>query len=65
MSEGTRDGGWGEAGRDVRFGHDLSRVQDENGVDLLLLEQNLALSVEERLLVLEDFIRFADEVRMK
>jgi hypothetical protein len=37
----------------VRFGHDLAQVQDENGVDLLLLKRQLELTVEERLLRLE------------
>ena len=48
---------------DVRFGHDLREVQDDNGVDLGLLQRNLKLSVEERLRTLEDFIAFADSVR--
>ncbi len=61
MSE-VDEGGSGNGERDVRYGHDLRKVQDENGVDLLLLQQNLTLSVEERLLALEDFLRFADEV---
>lgn len=48
---------------DVRFGHDLSEIQDENGVDLSLLKSNLALSVEERFRALEDFVRFAESIR--
>lgn len=48
--------------QDLRFGHDLSQIQDENGVDLALLRANLALTVEERLLALEEMIRFADSV---
>jgi len=51
-----------DADRDVRFGHDLQRVQDENGVDVSLLEANLKLTVEERLLALEASIRFAESV---
>ncbi|MDZ4697491.1 MAG: hypothetical protein SGI86_20310 [Deltaproteobacteria bacterium] len=42
---------------DVRFGHDLSTVQDENGVDVLLLQQHMRLSVEQRLRSLEDRFR--------
>lgn len=38
---------------DVRFGHDLSQVQDESGVDLLQLKKQLELSVEERFVNLE------------
>jgi len=49
--------------KDLRFGHDLSQIQDENGVDLALLRANLALTVEERLLALEQMIRFAESVR--
>ena len=49
--------------KDLRFGHDLSQIQDENGVDLALLRANLALTVEERLLALEEMIRFAESVR--
>lgn len=47
---------------DLRYGHDLSQVQDENGVDLSLLLANLALTVEERLLALQDFVEFADNL---
>lgn len=43
---------------DVRFGHDLTQVQDEAGVDLLLLKKQLSLSVEERLLNLERQLEF-------
>lgn len=50
---------------DVRFGHDLRQVQDEQGVDLALLQANLALSVEERLLALEESVRFAESVRQR
>jgi len=49
--------------RDIRFGHDLEQLQDEAGVDLSLLAQNLELSVEERLLALQDFVNFVDAVR--
>lgn len=49
--------------QDLRFGHDLLQIQDENGVDLALLRANLALTVEERLLALEEMIRFAQSVR--
>lgn len=63
MSEADDDG-LRNSERDIRFGHDLRHVQDENGVDLLLIKQNLKLSVEERLLALEDFVRFADEVHL-
>jgi hypothetical protein len=49
--------------KDLRFGHDLSQIQDENGVDLALLRANLALTVEQRLLALEEMIRFAKSVR--
>jgi hypothetical protein len=47
-----------DAPRDVRFGHDLAQVQDENGVDLLLLKRQLELTVEERLLRLEQHQQF-------
>lgn len=49
--------------QDVRFGHRLSELQDENGVDLGLLRANLKLSVEERLSALEEMIAFAENVR--
>ena len=52
-----------EQERDVRFGHDLRAVQDHNGVDLLLLKRQLALTVEERLIELERQIEFASEIR--
>ncbi len=48
---------------DVRFGHDLSQVQDANGVDLLLLEEHLKLTVEERLERLEQRVRQIAELR--
>ena len=48
--------------QDVRFGHRLNEIQDENGVDLGLLRANLKLSVEERLLALEEMIAFAESV---
>lgn len=48
--------------RDVRFGHDLRQVQDTNGVDLALLKANLEMSVEERLLALEECILMAETV---
>jgi len=51
------------AATDLRFGRDLRRVQDENGVDLLLLRENLSRSVEERLIALEEAIQFAEEVQ--
>ncbi len=47
---------------DVRYGHDLDRVQDEAGVDLLLLKKQLQLSVEERLLNLEKQLASAREL---
>ena len=37
--------------------------QDANGTDLLLLRRHLALSVEERLRLLEQQIEFAAELR--
>ena len=46
--------------RDIRFGHDLSEIQNADGVDLALIRANLRLSVEERLLALEAQIRLAD-----
>ena len=49
--------------RDIRFGHALDEVQDENGVDLALLRSNLALTVEERLRALEESIRLVEAVR--
>jgi hypothetical protein len=48
---------------DIRFGHDLEDVQDENGVDLLLLKRQLALSVEERFRRLEQHAEFVAELR--
>lgn len=45
---------------DIRFGHDLGQVQDENGVDLLQLRANLELTVEQRLLGLENYLRFVE-----
>ncbi len=48
---------------DVRYGHDLSRVQDENGVDLLLLKKQLALSLEERFARLEQHTAFIRELQ--
>jgi len=48
--------------RDIRFGHDLSEIQNADGVDLALIRANLRLSVEERLLALEAQIRLADEL---
>lgn len=48
---------------DLRFGHDLSQIQDENGVDLALLRENLTRTVEERLLALEEMIHFAQAVK--
>lgn len=48
--------------RDVRFGHDLPQIQDANGVDLSLLRANLEMSVEERLLALEECILLAETV---
>lgn len=46
--------------RDIRFGHDLTKIQNADGVDLALIRANLRLSVEERLLALEAQIRLAD-----
>lgn len=48
---------------DVRFGHDLKEVQNESGVDLLLLQQQRALSVEERFQNLERQLEFLSELR--
>lgn len=48
---------------DVRFGHDLSQVQDESGVDLLQLKKQLELSVEERFLNLEKQLEFLRELQ--
>ncbi len=48
---------------DVRFGHDLTQVQDESGVDLLQLKKQLQLSVEERFVNLEKQIEFVRELR--
>ncbi len=48
---------------DIRFGHDLADVQDENGVDLLLLKAQLELSVEERFRRLEQHAQFVTELR--
>lgn len=52
-----------QPGPDVRFGHDLSRVQDDQGVDLALLRANLAMTVEERLRELEERVRFVESLR--
>jgi hypothetical protein len=41
----------------------LSQVQDENGTDLELLRRHLQLSVEARLLLLEEQLRFATSLR--
>lgn len=48
---------------DVRFGHDLTQVQDESGVDLLQLKKQLQLTPEQRLLNLERQIEFMRELR--
>lgn len=48
---------------DVRFGHNLASIQDQNGVDVSLLRSNLRLSVQERLMALEDYLQFVDAVR--
>lgn len=48
---------------DVRYGQTPARIQDPNGVDLLQLRVNLTLDVEQRLLALEDFLRFVEAVR--
>ena len=50
-------------GADVRFGHDLSLVQNDQGVDLALLRANLAMTVEERLRELEERVRFVESLR--
>jgi hypothetical protein len=50
-------------GDDPRFGHALGGVQDESGADLLLLKQQLALTVEERFLRLEQHQEFVSELR--
>lgn len=47
----------------MRFGHDLSQVQDESGVDLLQLKKQLELSVEERFTNLENQLKFVSELR--
>ncbi len=52
-----------EAETDVRFGHDLTQVQDESGVDLLQLKKQLQLTPEQRLLNLEQQIEFMRELR--
>lgn len=49
--------------KDVRYGADLSQIQDESGVDLLLLRSQLKLTVEERLLNLERQQRFVAELQ--
>ncbi len=49
--------------KDARYGADLSQVQDESGVDLLLLRAQLKLTVEERLLNLEEQQRFVAEIQ--
>jgi hypothetical protein len=48
---------------DVRFGHDLSLVQDHAGVDLLALKKQLQLSVEERFVNLERQLSFLEQLR--
>lgn len=48
---------------DPRFGQPFGTVQDESGVDLLLLKQQLALSVEERFLRLEQHQAFVSELQ--
>jgi hypothetical protein len=62
MSQHEKDPEWGVP-RDVRFGHDLSEVQDHAGVDLLALKKQLALSVEERFANLEQQLSFLLELR--
>ena len=52
-----------EAETDVRFGHDLTQVQDESGVDLLQLKKQLQLTPEQRLLNLEQQLEFLRELR--
>lgn len=48
---------------DLRYGHDLETVQDENGVDLLLLREQLKLTVEERFRRLEQHAAFVEGLR--
>jgi hypothetical protein len=52
-----------DAETEVRFGHDLTQVQDESGVDLLQLKKQLQLTPEQRLLNLERHIEFMAELR--
>lgn len=47
----------------MRYGHDLGHVQDDSGVDLLLLKKQLELSVEERFLRLEQHIEFVRQLQ--
>lgn len=49
--------------RDIRFGHDYTRVQDSSGVDLLQLEKQLTLTVGERFEALERQLEFLKGLR--
>ena len=53
----------GEGDRDPRYGHDLGAVQNADGVDLLLLREQLSLSVEERFRRLERQLEFLLELK--
>lgn len=52
-----------QSNADIRFGHDPNQVQDANGVDLLLLEEHLKLSAEERLRRLQAHSEFVEKLR--
>jgi hypothetical protein len=52
-----------EESRDLRYGHDLSVVQNAEGVDLLLLREQLSIPVEERFRRLERQLEFLLELK--
>jgi hypothetical protein len=49
--------------RDPRYGHDLSAVQNAEGVDLLLLREQLSIPIEERFRRLERQLEFLLELK--
>ena len=48
---------------DPRNGVDPVDIQDENGTDLLLLRENLKLTVEQRLLELEARVNATEQIK--
>jgi hypothetical protein len=49
--------------RDPRYGHDLNAVQNAEGVDLLLLREQLSIPIEERFRRLERQLDFLLELK--